>query len=277
MLNAAVLWTIPLNREDWLERAHSTSSGDFVRSFASAKFGRDYEKAWSYFRVDAEFFDKKLDQFASWGVSVYRNATSADLKEASTARRDIVVVAHWKDESVLTDDVGDSDHVRQSARLLVPELELNSASRGMCATEVAKALNDYVVSALRWTPEGRPTFDSIQVCIARRDMLNNVAGLAVGNRVEMWDLMLTRSDFAALLHRSQLRTLWLAICSSNYLLEAIRQSNPDAICLASRDTVRVDVMVLKLAAALQICRFEGKPLWRCLAVVGDMFDQMGKR
>ena len=212
MLDAAVLCALPLDRKAWLGRAHSTPCGDFARSFAAARFDGNHEKAWSFFKDEARFVDSELALFASWGVLVCRQASSNDLKQASSLRKDIAVIAHWKGEAGLQ----------------------------------------------RAVPQDRQGH-----------------GPGHSKRVELWDAMLSRDEFASLLHRERLRTLYLAICSSDYLLEATRRSNPDAICLGSRDTVRAGISMMKLAAALNLCRLDSKPLWRCLATAGEMFDQMG--
>jgi hypothetical protein len=275
VLDAAVLCCVPLSRESWLDRAHSDYHGDFVRSFSAERFERDYESAWSYFRTEAEFIGRKLDLLATWGVSVYRDATSADLKMASSERRDIAVVAHWKGETVLEEDIQHPRHVLEHARLLLPEFHFDPTKNIDSATDVAQSLEAFVVEALRWTSEGRPTVDSVLASISRRELLNGIPGLASGNRVEMWDGMLSRTEFAAFLDREKLRTLFLAICTSNYLLEATRLANPRAICLGSRETVRADISLSKLTAALNLCRLERKPLWRCLVTAAEMFDQLG--
>lgn len=220
--------------------------------------------------------NKRLELFASWGALLYRNATTSNLNEASSLRKDVVVIAHWKGEGVVGDDVREPNQVREGAKSLGLDVPPIGANCKAGAADVAKPLDKYVSEALVWTQEGRPTTDSILASISRRECLNNIPGLVSGNRVEMWDAMLSREDFASLLDREQLRTLYLAICTSNYLLETTRRANPAAICLGGRDTVRADVTLLKLTAALNLCRLERKPLWRCLAVAGDMFDQLGR-
>lgn len=277
LLDVAIVCAIPLEPEDWLGRSHSSPCGDFVRSFAAAKFDGDYDKAWSYFKSEAAFVSKRLELFVSWGALIYRKATTKNLNEASSLRKDVVVIAHWKGEGVVGDDVRQPDQVHEAARSMGLDVPALGANGKASATDVTKTLDDYVAGALCWTQEGRPTTDSILSSIARRERLNNIPGLVSGNRVELWDAMLSREDFASLLDRDQLRTLYLAICTSNYLLETTRRVNPAAICLGGRDTVRADLTLLKLTAALNLCRLEKKPLWQCLAMAGEMFDQMGKK
>src|SRR5262245_48427307 len=99
--DVAVLSCIPLDATEWDQRFSSRPCGDFVRFIAETRFAGDAKLAWDFFSAEAAFVQKKLASFERSGIAVTRRATCEHVRDAAARYGNVVVIAHWKGDTVL--------------------------------------------------------------------------------------------------------------------------------------------------------------------------------
>lgn len=270
-LDFAVLNCVPLNEDDWCSRAAATDIGDFVRFVSETRFGGDVASAWAYFRSEARFLEGKLERFRRRGAEVVERATSLDLRQALHQYQNVVLVAHWKGEGVLSNDIESAEKITESLQGSILNLNGNSGPPGATAdilkTELNRFIHDVSNSEL-----SRARQDRVNVSIERRDLLNGVQGLKPGNRLELWDRLLSIEQFAALFPPVFSGTLVLAICTSDYMADVLRRRHRDAMFFCGRDPVSAGQMLAKLDAAHALMVATNTSLWRGLLQAEEMID-----
>lgn len=104
-LDLAVLCCLPLERDEWPERARlAPPAGDFVRFGAAAASTGSLDAAWAAFQREAAFLERKFDTMEQDRVSIYRRATVKSLREAAARHANLALFAHWKGPNLLPAD-----------------------------------------------------------------------------------------------------------------------------------------------------------------------------
>ena len=272
-LDLAIANSIPLDEHDWHERADQPECGDFVRFLAETRANGSIADAWQLFVDEAKFVERKLANFAARGLTVFERATSDDIRTAAASHRDVVLLAHWKNEKVLRSDLQSTNALLDELQRL-PDLPMSSLHAGEDAKSLQAALNDFVDTPL---PDEVALQDQLAGRVQRREHLNQLSHLARGNRLEAWDAMLSAAEVASLFPHSFAGTALMAVCTSDVLAEHFRRFHPAAICMCSRGPVRAGVALAKLDAALTLMRARPLPLWRALDEAGDLIDSIATR
>ena len=272
-----LLCCIPLEESEWLERFSSTRCGDFVRSNVEEKFNGNPHQTWLVFSREATFIRRKLDAFASKGVEVVLRAESAHIRDSAAKYKNVVVLAHWKHERVLNSDIRSPELLWRHMVGLdpgLPRLEWSAGEPQQLAEQVRRALDDLVIhggSDLVAVP-ARLGNGQFPASVLRREALNAIPYLALGNRLETWDTMMSAEEFSKLFGKTFEGTVLMAICNSFLLAETFRTLHPNAICICNRDTANAGLNLAKLDAAVTLMRVKRISLWRALNQVGDIID-----
>ena len=273
----AVLCCIPLTEAEWMDRHAQPQCGDFVRRNTQERGGGDPKRTWNLFRGEAAFIQRKLNSFVDRGVHVRRHATRDDIALAARRATNLAVIAHWKHERVFADDIRAPRVLR---RLLQEQGHaLPEASHGgdQAQAEVLAAyLDDLVLdgqSALVAIPDQHAD-GRLPASILRRERLNGLPHLCAGNRVELWDAMVSAAGFSELFGEAFVGTACMQICHSVFLSETFRLRHPNGLCLCTRDTTRAGLNLSKLDAALTLMRARRLPLWRALEEASNIIDSL---
>ena len=275
----AVLCCIPLDEGEWLDRFASNVCGDFVRSNMDEKFKGKPHQAWHVFMDEAAFIQRKLAALASKHVEVVLRAESAHIRKAATRYESIVVIAHWKHERALPSDILSPALLWQHMLEVDPGLErldVSASETPQFSEQLSSALDDLVLrggSDLVAIPDGSGD-GRLPASVLRRDVLNGIPYLAAGNRLETWDAMMSAEEFSDLFGNEFDGVALMAICHSTLLSEAFRTHHPNAMCICSRNPVRVGLTLAKFDAALMLMRAKHIPLWRALNEIGDIVDSL---
>ena len=277
--NVAVLCCIPLQESEWLERFASSPCGDFVRSNAEAKFDGNPNHAWRMFSREANFIQRKLGLLENKGVNVSLRAGTVDIREAAVRDTNIVVIAHWKHERVLRSDLLSPASLWQHMLEVDPSLErmeLSPRKTEKFEDKLRNILDELVLqggSRLVDLP-GSLGNGSLPVSVLRREVLNELPLLAVGNRLETWDSMISAAEFSELFGAGFRGTVLMATCHSVLLAEIFRRRHPRAICICCRNPTSAGLNIAKLDAAVTLMKSERIPLWHALNKIGDVVDSL---
>ena len=274
-LDIALLNCIPLDEEDWHQRATLAPCGDFVRFVSETRFNGNPRDAWNFFRTEAEFIKRKLDIFAARGGAVKLRATVDDIRDAAAHHNDVVLIAHWKSEAILLSDI---TRPAQLIELLAQEKicrQLSPSTEPDVQVRLHDALNEFIFEpAVPLGAVAIPRRDALDRSMKRREILNQIPILAQGNRLEVWDAMLSAKEFSQLFPSSFDGTTFMVVCTSDVLAETFRRQHCSAVCICSRDPVRAGLAMAKLDAALSLMSTKGIPMWRALQKAGDMIDSI---
>lgn len=275
----ALLCCIPLEESEWLERFASTECGDFVRSNAEEKFNGNPHQTWRMFSREGAFIQRKLDALGSKQVEVVLRAGSAHIREAAAQYENIVVIAHWKHERILSSDILSPESLWRHLLEVDPRLQRPgmSADKPHQITDDLRSTLDHLVlhggSNVVAIPAGLGN-GRLPASVLRREVLNTIPYLAAGNRIETWDSMMSAEQFSELFGNGFDGTAVMAICNSVLLAETFRIRHPNAICICNKDTANAGLNLAKLDAAVVLMRAKQISLWRALNEIGDVVDSL---
>jgi hypothetical protein len=273
----AVLCCIPLTEAEWMERHEQPECGDFVRRNTQERGRGDPTRTWNLFRSEAVFIRRKLDSFVDRGVHVGLNATGDDIAQAAKLATNLAVIAHWKHERVFADDVRAPQALRHLLQAQGHDLPgVPDGGTEADAETLAGYLDRMVLdgqSPLVAIPDNYGD-GRLPASILRRERLNELPHLCAGNRVELWDAMVSAAEFSELFGDTFVGTASMQICYSEFLSETFRLRHPDGLCLCTRDTTRAGLNLSKLDAALTLMRARRLQLWRALEEAADIIDSL---
>ncbi|MDB5920068.1 MAG: hypothetical protein JWR40_4302 [Massilia sp.] len=268
----AVLCAIPLTEEDWMRVGPGVPEvapwSDFVR-FVSCNFRSDPRAAWAVFSREAMFVANRLAKLGEQGATVRLQATASDLGEASRTHDHVVLLAHWKGDAVLPSDVRDV----HEAAAFIRQFGLDEANGTVAVTECHRILNRFV-SGMEEAPvrPGPASPDCVRARMARREFINERTSILPGNRLELWDAMLTAPQLAALFPLQFAGTFLAIACESVHLAEAFPPGVAERVVLSNRDAVRIGLGVAKLGAALALMQSAKLSLAQAWQHAADMID-----
>jgi len=285
----AILNCIPLDEIDWHKRAEATPCGDFVRFLSETRFNGNISNAWDFFQSEAAFIKEKLEKFETRGNLVKYKATTDDIQDAAKCMN-VVLIAHWKGPRVLIKDI---IHPIDLLKFLF-EKNIIKQSFSSLINDIPIQLRNVLMEFIIYGTENQTgadahgdikedninTIDQIDKqykLIERRERLNEIPVLIQGNRLEAWDAMLSAEAFSKLFAPSFNGTVYMIVCTSNYMTEIFRRQHKDAICICSRNPVSAGLDLAKLDAAFKIMDDKKIQLWRALQVVGEMIDSIAKK
>jgi hypothetical protein len=277
--DVCLLCCIPLQETEWLERFACEDYGDFVRSNTEEKFNGNLQQTWRMFSREATFIQKKLDVLAKKQVEVVLRAGCTHIREAAARYENVVVIAHWKHERILSSDIRALESLWRHLLEVAPDLQLPEMSthepwrlrghlRDILDTLVLQGGSNLV------TIPGDLGSGRLPASVLRREMLNVIPFLAPGNRLETWDAMLSAEQFSELFGKRFEGTALMAICNSALLAETFRVRHPNAICICNRDTANAGLNLAKLDAALTLMRAKQISLSSALNEIGDVVDSL---
>jgi hypothetical protein len=120
--DCALAIAVPLAGEQFLEDLYNPSK-DYANAIARANAGISHDYLWSgMYRPTAEFIERICTEVASLGVRVCRACSLEDFAELLSASRVVTLVAHWRFEDILPEDL--LDVVAIARRLQWPDTEL---------------------------------------------------------------------------------------------------------------------------------------------------------
>lgn len=279
----AILNCIPLNKNDWDERAALNPCGDFVRFVSETRFKGDVNNAWNFFEAEAKFIKEKLEKFESLGSMINFRATANDIKNAAQSFKDVILIAHWKGPRVLRKDIVEPVNLLEfllSEKIVILPISIqidgdNPQLHSVLMEFVLSGTKNQTGISLDGDKSGlRNQFDTEDEMIERRGFLNVTSALMKGNRLETWDAMLSAEQFSQLFAPSFNGTVYLIVCTSNYVTEVFRRQHADAICICSRDPIRAGLSLAKLDAALRLIENQNIQLWKALQAAGDIIDSI---
>lgn len=252
-----------------MARAAPDHPGDFVR-FAASSVADDAAAAWQAFSREAAFTATRLDALAGQGVGLTLQATAACLR-AAAGHDNVVLIAHWKGNALAPGDLLNLPACQDLAETLGLERAGTDDEAG-CRRQLAQ----FIAAGAAAAPASG-AHDVAAARTARREWLNQFACLRPGNRIELWDAMLSIDEVATLFPADFCGTLLALSCYSDNLAEAFRRACPHATILCTSDPVAVGLGVAKLSAAFAIMQQKACPLAAALRTVADMIDSTAGR
>lgn len=225
-----LLLTMPQSASELQARLHEPEVGDAVRMWAHERGAADGDALWRTYRKVAQAMDRAEQQVAAAGAAVVRRATRAALCAALQDDGAVLaLVAHWKGARVYPFDLRHPEAIvsalgrsAQGERLLVRQLlgpaRIETLRHRPAA--LAAALDLLVVEQDFDPVPASQADDADELREARnRAWLDALfrGALCAGNRLELWDSMISVSDFIAAVPLQRRAAIDLAVCHSTVL------------------------------------------------------------
>lgn len=265
--DCAVAIAFPLTQEDFFKDIQPGSGKDFIRSFAATAPRTRVESQWERYRPVADAISARLPQLESMGVAVVTRVNREQLMELLRHRRVVTVMAHWRFDRIVPDDIVDTEKI-------LAELELGSTSvrRALAASivergagwllqpatknstresreELARQLDGiaedstraYRRSIGRWRvateslgSAGEVSSAHERIALPRPVLEAEFPGsLRQGRAVELGDGFVTISQFTESIPQGFAGVLDLSICNSIFLAEAVKRVRRDCLVVTN--------------------------------------------
>ena len=120
--DCALLVAIPLNRAEfdtaWQRRT------DFLEVYAAASGVSDRDRLWTDYERYAGFFAAAVGEVATYGVTVFRNATLDAFADAVRRWATVTIVAHSREPAIETRDIAAFETLRGEVRQIAAALDV---------------------------------------------------------------------------------------------------------------------------------------------------------
>lgn len=225
-----LLLALPASASELQARLREPEVGDAVRMWAHERDAADGDALWRTYRKVANAMDRAEQQVAAAGAAVVRRATRAALREALQDDGAVLtLVAHWKGARVYPFDLRHPQAIvsalgrhAQGERLLVRQLLGPARIESLLhrPEALAEALDLLVVEQDFDPVPAYQADDADELREARNRAWLEAqfpGALCAGNRLELWDGMISAADFIAAVPLQRRAAIDLAVCHSTVL------------------------------------------------------------
>ncbi|MBI5256002.1 MAG: hypothetical protein HY855_05850 [Burkholderiales bacterium] len=269
-----LLLTLPADPATMARRMAAAEVGDCLRMWAHDRGAADAQALWpSYARV-AQALQRCATQVVALGGTVVQCAGLAALREALADEGALLtLVAHWKGARVCPFDLRDADALlaalgRQArgdpllVRQLAGPAEIDALARAAMPpaarqAALAQALDTLVLDQDFLPPPAGQADDPDECREARnRQWLESVfpGALVPGNRLELWDRMVSADEFVAAVPVDRRAPIDLAVCHSAVLARRLQFERDGPVLVNRRPTGIIFRLTLHALAVEQVVR-----------------------
>lgn len=260
--DCALALAIPLDREAF----HSDLAAESPREFAKANVGKweRPEHAWRRYRPVIEAAERAIATLQSAGGSVLRDASLEDLREAFERRAVVTLVAHWRFDPIVPEDILDPAVILDRIRSPRDELQrfvsdtvaealpaearqlVSAGSREGVAMLLSAATRAYESSLDALKPSDMGSKQPRSQPMSRLLLESAFSDvLRAGRVVELAGGFCSAAELIATIPAGYSGVVDLSICNSLVLAERIKRERPSCLVVANRRRARPDLRLLR--------------------------------
>jgi hypothetical protein len=223
--NLAMLVCLPADHQTFLDRV---SKSDYLK-----KYSLNAEAFWEdeYRSQVAEPVQRLVERARTFGAHIEPRATLQSLHDATTKKKIVVLLTHWKGSAVSADDIVCENKATFLARLdSAPGSAPRYLARLLSESATERGIQEFVESAIPELEDSNPdgfivSSDPITVRSERRDLVDKwfEGLLRPGNLLEFWDGLYARDDVARQVDCGFKGILDVAACNSSILADYLNR------------------------------------------------------